>query len=269
MGRKAHFGTCCICGEHRKLTFEHVPPRSAFNDRPVVRSNYEQVLENLESPRGKTQQRGMGGYTLCGRCNNDTGRWYGGAFVDWAYQTLRILSYTQGRPSLYYTYHLLPLRVIKQIVCMFFSVNGPEFQAANPELVRFVLNKERVGMAPKYRIYTYFAQGTRCRSTGVTGSLNIGRSVQPWKASIMSEFTFPPMGYLMSFDTDQPDDRLVDITFMAKSRYNDFRHLSLDLPVLPVYTAFPADYRDKETVEKGAEQARQWSQEHGIPGRRA
>ena len=25
-----------ICGLHTKLTFEHIPPKAAFNDRPVV-----------------------------------------------------------------------------------------------------------------------------------------------------------------------------------------------------------------------------------------
>lgn len=24
-------GTCCICGQEADLTFEHIPPRAAFN----------------------------------------------------------------------------------------------------------------------------------------------------------------------------------------------------------------------------------------------
>jgi len=27
--------------------------------------------------KGPIQQRGMGSYTLCNKCNNDTGHWYG------------------------------------------------------------------------------------------------------------------------------------------------------------------------------------------------
>ena len=28
---KKVYGKCCICGENKKLTFEHIPPRAAFN----------------------------------------------------------------------------------------------------------------------------------------------------------------------------------------------------------------------------------------------
>ena len=36
--------------------------------------------------QGEIQQRGMGAYTLCGPCNNRTGKWYGAAFADWCHQ---------------------------------------------------------------------------------------------------------------------------------------------------------------------------------------
>lgn len=32
-------GICRICGEHKRLTFEHVPPQSAFNSNPVFFKN--------------------------------------------------------------------------------------------------------------------------------------------------------------------------------------------------------------------------------------
>ena len=65
---------CHICGQHKKLSFEHVPPKAAFNDNPILRTNFEKVLasENLDELQGKVQQRGSGAYTLCEKCNNDT-----------------------------------------------------------------------------------------------------------------------------------------------------------------------------------------------------
>ena len=30
MAKKVH-GICCICGQETELTFEHIPPRAAFN----------------------------------------------------------------------------------------------------------------------------------------------------------------------------------------------------------------------------------------------
>ena len=41
---------------------------------------------------------------------------------------MAILHWTRGKPSLYYTFHIFPLRIIKQIVCMFFNANGEGFR---------------------------------------------------------------------------------------------------------------------------------------------
>lgn len=57
-------GICHICGIHGPLSFEHVPPRSAFNDRPVAAMPFEQALHlgpDDKLPKGEVQQRGMGG----------------------------------------------------------------------------------------------------------------------------------------------------------------------------------------------------------------
>jgi hypothetical protein len=52
----------------------------------------------------------------------------------------------------------------------------------------------------------------------------------------------------MTLESRVPDDRPVDISFFAKYRYNDYKEFSLQLPVLPVYTYYPADYRNPQEV---------------------
>jgi hypothetical protein len=77
MGRKPIIGTCHICSTYRKLSYEHVPPESAFNDTKLRKFGFQQIfgVEPGELPQkgGKVEQRGAGGYTLCERCNNLTG----------------------------------------------------------------------------------------------------------------------------------------------------------------------------------------------------
>lgn len=249
MSSHSTFGNCHICGNYMKLSFEHVPPRSAFNDRPLVLKRGKELLTtDLETITGKVLQRGAGDYTLCEKCNNTTGKWYGSAFVDWAYQAMRILHYTKGKPSLYYTFHIFPLRVIKQILCMFFSANGYAFQQAHQDLVRMVSNRDHNGLDPKYRIYAYFNASNRSRQTGITSAFNIKTK----DIRVTSEIAFPPIGYLMTVESKPLEERLCDITFMAKYRYNDWKHISLRLPVLPIYTFYPGDYRDKDTVLRDA-----------------
>src|SRR5690606_11811805 len=105
---------------------------------------------------GRIKQRGMGEYTLCGKCNSDTGAWYGNAYVAWAQQGMDLAKYTAEAPSFAYTFRIHPLQVLKQIVCIFLSANGPEFAGKHPDLVRFVLNKHAQFMNPTTKIYVYY-----------------------------------------------------------------------------------------------------------------
>ena len=76
---------CRLCGEIKPLTFEHVPPKSAFNNRSVklitghelFKEEYENRLPwEDEGLYGKIQQKGRGGDYLCQECNNNVGSWY-------------------------------------------------------------------------------------------------------------------------------------------------------------------------------------------------
>lgn len=70
-------GTCRLCGKEGELTFEHIPPRSAYN-RDRVQLQTPEVVdgEGIVAVPGRYQQRGAGGCYLCGDCNNFLGREY-------------------------------------------------------------------------------------------------------------------------------------------------------------------------------------------------
>lgn len=248
MRGKKILGTCHLCGDYSKLSFEHVPPRSAFNSRPVIAAKIDQILKevNFDNVKGKKKQKGSGGYTLCSRCNTLTGAWYGRDFVDWTYQLAHVLSGTKGKPSLFYLYRIFPLRVIKQIVCMFFSTNGSQFSEAQPDLVRFVLNKESRFIDPSIGIYCFFNPSNLSRQTGAAGIIDFHSHT----TKVISEIVFPPMGYVMTFGHIKPDKRLFDISFFSSFLYDDWKELGLRLPALPIYTPFPGDYRSRTEVLK-------------------
>jgi hypothetical protein len=246
--RKKIYGKCHICGLHSKLSFEHVPPQSAFNDHPIFSADIKNLIGNwngeIRSIKGKIHQLGSGDYTLCERCNANTGAWYGNAFADWAYQAFRVLRYTRGAPSLHYQFRVFPLRVLKQIVCMFFSANGEKFCDLHPDLVKFVLNREARYLKPEIRIYAYYNLSGVSRQSGISGLLDLNRG----SIHTFSEIAFFPLGYLMTIESQVPDDRLIDISFFARYRFNDWKEFSFQLPVLPVYTYFPGDYRNRSQV---------------------
>jgi len=98
MRRKNIKGKCRICGKIGPLTYEHVPPRKAFNSNKALVYYGRKILEQDSKGfpweissrlKGKQLQRGIGAYTLCERCNNNTGAWYGNAFVDFIYKGYR------------------------------------------------------------------------------------------------------------------------------------------------------------------------------------
>jgi hypothetical protein len=179
VARKPIQGTCHICGAYGDLSFEHVPPKSAFNDRRIVTVGYETMI-NLgpyERPSGRIQQRGAGAYTLCASCNNNTGRWYAKDFASWCVQAADVLIKTDFNPKIFTPHYIYPLRVLKQIVTMFFSVNDKDaFRKANTELVEFVLNPKRPYLSPKYRFFLYFNRGDatdRFRYLGISAQVHL------------------------------------------------------------------------------------------------
>jgi hypothetical protein len=52
---------------------------------------------------------------------------------------MRFVIGTRGRPSLIYAFNLCALGELKHVVCMFFSVNNPQFKRHLPDLVKINL----------------------------------------------------------------------------------------------------------------------------------
>jgi len=261
MPRKKKTGVCHICGNYGKLSFEHVPPQKAFNSsRRVVIVGFDNMvsLGPDDVPKGPIQQRGAGDHTLCESCNNTTGTWYAADFIQWCYQGMDVLQRTNFNPSIFIFHHLYPLRILKQIVTMLFSVNDQDkFRQAFPELAEFVLNKEKRYLPPRFRFFTYFNPGDRFRYNGLSSKIDL----ETGRVTALTEISYPPFGYVMTLDTDPPDRRLLEISHFARYRYNDFRSMELKPPVLPTATYWPGDYRTRKEVREQAAESSAYQQD--------
>ncbi len=131
---------------------------------------------------------------------------------------------------------------------MFFSANSPRFRLAQPELEKFVMNKETKFLPPTIRFYVGYSQSDRSRSAGVTGSITLDETTGTACSRIYSEISFPPFSYILSLDSPPPEHYMLDISFFAKFGYNDFPMMQLPIPLLSIYTPFPGDFRIRETV---------------------
>lgn len=253
-------GQCHLCGKVTKLTYEHVPPRKAFNEHRVFLHWGRGVLGRKNFPwdfsdiKGKQHQRGVGWYTLCAKCNNDTGRWYGKAFIDFTYQGYRRYQELLVQRKLinrqWITINfskIYPLRVIKQIITMFFSINSPNLSVVHPELRTLVLNKENQGISSKkFGVYLYVLIGAVARYIGIASILQLKNTGNV--ARVLSELSAPPFGYVLEINP-KIKEGYCDITFFANEfRYDQEVDLSLKVPVYECNTYFPADYRTKQEV---------------------
>lgn len=252
MGEKV-VGDCHICGRNGDLSYEHVPPRSAFNNRRIWVARGDQLFRgrDIDSMSKDQLQRGAGGYTLCARCNNDTGRWYGAAFAAWAAQAVEILERAKEPPLLAYPYTIYPLRLIKQIISMFFSVNAPVFRNEVPYLVRFVLNRYTKGLPDDIRLHAAYTAGRTSRTAGKSGLIT-GVGGNDMRAHAISEVAFPPFVFVLTLGSDCPDPRLVDISFFASFGYDEMSRPYMNFPVLPINSPYPTDYRTTSEIRRAA-----------------
>ena len=259
MWEKRKEGKCRICGKTGSLTYEHVPPRKALNSNKALVYYGRKILEKDSKGfpweissrlKGKQLQRGIGAYTLCERCNNNTGAWYGNAFVDFIYKGYRETHNRKYVNNSWVTITLdkiYPLRSIKQIMAMFFSINNPNLSDAHKELREFVLSKEKRGISEKeFGFYLYILRGKILKRLGIIVIGNIGE--RSFCSRIASELSTPPFGLVLEF---QPKDKkgFCDITFFANEfDYNQKATIKLTVPVYESNSWFPLDYRTKKQM---------------------
>lgn len=248
MGHK-HKGICRVCGFYKELTYEHIPPKKAFNTEQVA----FQTLQDIVQGHNHTKFRqGMGLYTLCEKCNNDTGGRYGEAFAEWTRQGFNYLDKLEGeRTPIQLPFWIKPLNVIKQVTTMALATFGEEPALRHSELRQFVLNKERKYLPPNTKFYVYFNRTGKPRLASGAVVMNIKTNRG---AVVQSEVTLPPFGYAvcgkMKNSLPMADYwAICDITWFSQFDYNIWTCVYLKIPHLETHYPFPMDYRTREEIE--------------------
>ena len=246
MARRKHkSGTCHICGKYGKLSPEHVPPQSAFNNARIVEYTLESWLAKESNPKSRIQQGGIKRHTLCTKCNPDTGSWYGAEYVSWAKTCMSFLYQIPDNISEIgiVLQNVYPLRFLKQVVTCFFSIfPDAGFAQANPALVGFVLNKEENNLPSESQFYLSLYQGPKLRQNPLSGLLNPFTG----EMSVFSEIAHPPFALVMTQGSEF--QRGLDITHFKEYKYDEQTDLVLRLKVGEGHTPYPGDYHTKRNM---------------------
>jgi len=261
MRKRKVSGKCALCGKEGPLSFEHIPPEKAFNSfraRPVtgnlIMEDPDRMPWDTEGLPYESQQRGMGKYSLCTDCNNNTGSWYADEYITFA-RTFAAMFTDENLESaeVVGVKDVYPLRIMKQIVSMFCSINNFEDERIKP-LREFVLNKTAVGLdKDKYKICMYMTNSPYQKYAPL--SVLIRQSGNQLETMAISEITFAPLGFVLYFNpTASWKYDGIDITDMADCGYDECCTIKMRKCIMEMNDLFPPFYRTKAEILKCVEQ---------------
>lgn len=232
---KINIGPCHLCGVHTELTFEHSPPKAAFNKNPIFMQGHEQLFETASPLFGKSSksQRGFGGFTLCKSCNNNTGDWYAQDYTNFAQQGMGVLQSVAANSKnptapkwVEATYRIKPLNVLKQALVMFTTADKAGVFREDMGLRNFILHRNSTALPKKYKIFMYHTLSKHSRQQGYAVVYDSG-NINHW-----AEVSFKPFGFLLTIDSPPAHPLQLDITHFKNFRYECFVNTRLRMPYL-------------------------------------
>lgn len=240
-------GRCRLCRSDRLLSYEHIPPRSAFNADKVVGfenpedffgKTDEELNELLATAKKYYQQAGAGSYTLCRDCNSKLSSYaHAYAFLCRELNHLSFFPMTSWIPH-QVELDIRPLRVFKGLVASMISVAPQEFFDEDDMVKTFLEDRDsRDFDLSRYRISiaVYSRQYAMKRTSGWCGVSDIDAMMGKKSGDLIrsySEIQFHPVIAVLSHGNYGFDSRFYDIGHFLDYGFNDRVKLSAKVCVL-------------------------------------
>jgi|SRR5581483_3659868 len=251
-------GICSICGKGKKLSFEHVPPKSALNDQPASVHTFQNWLDGDGTIAGMKggipQSEGMGYVTICQGCNEYSGTHYVPEFGRWVQtgvsmcNVLPIKQFNQElkiQGARFQLNKTRPAPLVKEIVAMLLALNGesdPQFRTDHPGLVDYVLDKDKQGLPTGYRIYLSLFFGPFCRYSPVIKMVKNG-------AELVATFIdHPPFSFILALNGTSIAN-FQDISSYAWLALDEQKDVDLLLACGFGLTPYPLDFRSRGRID--------------------
>ncbi len=129
---------------------------------------------------------------------------------------------------------------------MILAMNGdvdPEFRVDNPELVKFVLDKDMRGLPDTYHLYLSLFFGPAHRFAPTMAAIIEGREL------VLTAIDYPPFSYVLTIGSSADHLLVGEATALARCTYEEERDLRLALRCGFGHTPFPLDYRSSARLK--------------------
>lgn len=248
MKKRPILGNCAICGCYRELTFEHIPPRAAFNNKPTKAYLMDDILKNIKEtktiPRKldgihyKDRQKGYGDYLLCAKCNNMTGHLYAPAYINFNNSILKLIADRyddyMSATGLVLSGKIQPLNFTKQVLSMF-CCSYPDIKKKYPIIPELVLNRDmciKTKDCPFRLLMFLLTPDSMPGSTGPFCAIMKNGQLDP-----KYEIDFPPFGFQIY--ESNIGNNAIDITNFLSFRYDETAKLDAQIPIYRRSTILP------------------------------
>ena len=229
--KKNIIGTCALCNtKNITLTKEHIFPgakrdnskpfQAKINDTISLPTSERQLPSSFKELKEQGlihhEQGGTSVYSLCAECNNNTGSWYGDAYIEWKHQWDQIAksNLKQNVQSIEGKITFHPLRLLKQIVSCFISIDYPNHEGdlsiednlrnIQPELFDFVLDPQERCNFNNLRIFVHLLPENRGQGHYTAHIIAYdsvrGKDLYPYTLSLIDGY----IQYSLLFDTNSP-----------------------------------------------------------------
>ena len=250
-----------------RFIFENslIPPKKAFNNTRARSIEGDEILKLITDEtrmpwetnglKYTPKQRGMGIYSLCQKCNNLTGEYYGTEYLKFA-NTIHMLfpeilqKIKNGNSNVVGIdiQGINPLLFAKQVLSMFCST-CPNITKQDPNIIKLLLDKEKTGLdSKKYKLSMFLLKDYRIGYTGIQAMYITGVGTR-----LLATIDAYPFGFVLEFD---PNDKIEAPELDITSFFNDYKcsdyNLNFGIPVLERNNVFSCDYRSKEEIMKSA-----------------
>lgn len=223
MSKKKIFnGNCAICGEYRKLSFEHYPPESAGNNKPIKRQKIENKF-GFGNPHltgtFTTAHKGFGANTICETCNNKTGSYYVNAYKDFVDQVNRNFK-EENNSNSKNLYRIQPLNIFKQIIVIFLSIDAENsFLRTKINVEEFIFNKHSKEFPTEFKLYMIPYFGNEYFGMGFVQNLYTG--------IYSSLFRFPPFNFMMRYKGEPLSKDCFEVNEFLNFEYDEYHEMKI------------------------------------------